>query len=91
MSRIYKRHSSSIKVKVALEAIKEEKTLGQIGQEYGVAPAQISSWKKCLEQNAKVVFEDKSEKKHKEEIDKLHRIIGQVTAERDFLERALNQ
>jgi transposase len=91
MSRMYKRHNSVFKLKVALEAMKEQKTLGQLSQEYGVAPTQISTWKKHLEENARVVFEAKSEKNHKEEVDKLHRLIGQITAERDFLERALSR
>ncbi|OFY28643.1 MAG: hypothetical protein A2X09_12000 [Bacteroidetes bacterium GWF2_43_11] len=91
MSRMYKRHTSALKLRIALEAMKEQKTLGQLSQEYGVAPTQISTWKKCLEENAKSVFEMKSDKKLKEEIEKLHRLIGQITAERDFLDRALNR
>jgi transposase len=91
MSRIYKKHGGAFKSKVALEAIKEQKTLGQLSQEYSVASTQISTWKKHLEENASILFEVKQEKNHKEEVDKLHRIIGQITAERDFLERALSR
>ena len=91
MTRIYKKHGGAFKSKVALEAIKEQKTLGQLCQEYSVAPAQISTWKKHLETSSSLLFEVKQEKNHKEEVDKLHRIIGQITAERDFLERALSR
>lgn len=91
MARMYKKHASSLKSKVALEAIKEQKTVAQLSQEYAVAPAQISTWKKHLEESASLLFETKQEKSLKEEIDKLHRIIGQITAERDFLDRALNR
>jgi len=91
MSKMYKKHTSTLKLKIALEAIKEQKTLGQLSQEYGIAPTQISTWKKLLEENAKAVFEMKSDKKYKEEVEKLHRLIGKITAERDFLERALSR
>ncbi len=90
VARIYKKHGGSFKAKVAIEAIKEKKTLGELAQEYAIAPNQITTWKQRLEAEASKIFEGKKEKDHKEEIDKLHRIIGQVTAERDFLERALN-
>ncbi len=75
---------------MAIEAIKEQKTLGELGKEHSVAPTQISTWKKQVEEKASVLFEGKQEKDHQGEIDKLHRIIGQITAERDFLERVLN-
>ena len=91
MARIYKRHNAAFKSKVALEAIKEQKTLGQLSQEYSVASTQISTWKSQLEERASAIFEMKQENNHKEEVDKLFRIIGQITAERDFLERALNR
>lgn len=91
MARIYKKHNGTFKSKVALEAIKEQKTLGQLSQEYSVAATQISTWKKHLEEGASTLFETKQEKSHKDDIDKLHRIIGQITAERDFLERVLSR
>lgn len=90
MSRIYKKRGSALKAKVALDAIKEKKTLGELAQEYSVAPNQITTWKKHVENNVSKLFESKEEKNYKEEVDRLHRVIGQVTAERDFLERALN-
>lgn len=91
MARIYKRHGSTLKAKIAIEALKEQKTLNELAQEYSVAPTQISTWKSHLEGNAQQVFENRSNQHHKEEIDRLHRVIGQVTAERDFLERALSR
>jgi transposase len=91
MARIYKKHGSVFKAKVALEALKEKKTLGELSQEYSIAPTQISSWKKHLEEESSKLFEGVQEKNHKEEIDRLHRVIGQITAERDFLERVLNR
>jgi len=54
-----------------------------------VASSQISAWKKQLENGAHALFENKKQKDPQEEIDKLHRVIGKITAERDFLERVL--
>ena len=90
MARIYKKHSSKFKAKVALDAIKEQKTLGELSKEYSVAPTQIATWKKTAEEKMSNLFETKQEADHQAEIDRLHRVLGQVTAERDFLERALN-
>ena len=91
MGRIYKRHSSSFKAKVALAAIKEQKTLGELSKEYNIAPTQISTWKKQAEEKISNIFETKQGVNHRAEIDRLHRVLGQVTAERDFLERALSR
>lgn len=89
MSRIYKRHGSTFKGKVALDALRERKTLAELCQEYSLSSSQICAWKKTLEEQSYKIFEDKNELAHKEEIDRLHRVIGQITAERDFLERVL--
>jgi transposase len=90
MTRIYKKHGSKFKAKVAIEALKEQKTLSELSKEYNVASTQISTWKKHAEEAMSNLFETKQETDYKAEIDRLHRVIGQVTAERDFLERALS-
>ena len=89
MARIYKKHGSSFKSKVALEALKEKKTVSELCQEFSVSAAQISTWKKQLEKEGCKIFEDKKAVDHKSEVDRLHRVIGKLTAERDFLERVL--
>lgn len=89
MSRIYKKHNSAFKIKVALEAIKEKRTLAELAQEYAIAAGQICAWKKQLEDNGQSIFEGNQKNNSQEEIDRLHRVIGQITAERDFLERVL--
>jgi len=91
MTRIYKKHSNEFKAKVALDAIKEQKTLGELSQQYSVAAPQISTWKKQLEDGCDTVFGTKNEKGHQQEIDRLHRVIGQLTAERDFLGHVLKR
>jgi transposase len=89
MARRYQKHGSAFKSKVALEAIKEQRSLGELCQEYSLSASQISTWKKQLEEGCKLIFESNQADKHQEEIDRLHRIIGQLTTERDFLERVL--
>lgn len=91
MARIYKRHGSSFKSKVALEAVKEKKTVAELCQEYSLASSQIFAWKKQLEEESVKIFESKRGTDHQAEIDRLHRVIGQITAERDFLERVLKR
>ena len=91
MARVYKKHGSSFKLKVAIEALKGKKTTAELCQEFSVASSQISAWKKQLEDGAQSLFENKQQKDPQEEIDKLHRVIGKITAERDFLERVLKR
>lgn len=91
MPRIYKKHGSSFKSKVALAAVKEKKTVAELCSEYGIAPSQVFTWKKKLEEECSKIFDDEKSKNHQEEIDRLHRVIGQITAERDFLEHVLKR
>lgn len=91
MSKIYKKHSNEFKAKVALEAIKEQKTLGELSQKYSIAATQISTWKKQLENESPTIFGNKQEANHQEEINRLHRVIGQLAAERDFLDHVLKR
>ena len=91
MAKKYKRHSASFKAKVALDAIKEKKTTADLCQEYELAASQIFAWKKQLEDSSSKIFEQKQMDNQKEEVDRLHRVIGQLTAERDFLDRVLNR
>lgn len=91
MAKTYKKHGSEFRLKVALEAIKGKRTIAEICQEFGVASSQISAWKKQVEDGAHALFDSKRPKNHQEEVDKLHRVIGKITAERDFLERVLKR
>ena len=86
-------HFPAFKAKVALSAIREEKTIAELAQQYDVHPNQISDWKKCLLSGAEQLFEkgapSGSESDHK--IDELHTKIGELTMERDFLSKALGR
>ena len=52
-----KAHLPEFKAKVGLEALRGEKTVNQIGQEYGIHPVQVGQWKKEIQAQAKTLFE----------------------------------
>lgn len=81
--------TASFKKKVALEALKEDKTLSQIASQYGVHPIQVSKWKKELIDGAEGIFADKRSRRKEEGVDRedLERKIGQLTVELDFLKK----
>ena len=92
MSKKRKQYSSEFKAKVALAAIRGEETVPQLSAHHGLHPTQINSWKRQLiEQAAEVFSKDQSaEKADTSTKDDLHRVIGQLMVERDFLARKLN-
>lgn len=74
------------KAKVALEALKGDKSTAELAQVFGVHPAQISAWKKQLFEDAPSVFEGKRPAKSDEvDVDELYKKIGKLEMERDFL------
>ena len=91
MARIYKKHGNSVKAKVALESLKGDKTVAELCQKYSVSSSQIFAWKKQLEDGCEKIFEGAQKDSSQEEIDRLHKIIGQLAAERDFLEHVLKR
>ena len=86
-------HSSAFKAKVALEALKGEKTLAELSEQFDVHPNQIQDWKKRLAEGAEDVFGGNAvEAQHTErEIEKLHAKVGQLTMENDFLSKFLGR
>lgn len=88
-----RKHGSAFKAKVALAAIRGDKTIADLASEFDVHPHQIQSWKKALLENAGAVFErtnGKSEDKSENSAELLQK-IGQLTVERDFLARKLGR
>ncbi len=81
------RYSAEFKAKVALAALSESKTLAELASEYKVHPSQISNWKQDLVENASNLFGKgkKQEVNHEAEVAELHRVIGKLKAENDFL------
>jgi len=86
-------HSSAFNAKVALAALKGEKTPAELGEQVDVHPNPIQDWKKRLVEEAENVFGgDAVEAQQTErEIEKLHAKVGQLTMENDFLSKYLGR
>ena len=88
-----KRYGAEFKAKVALEAIRGELTLSQLGAKYGVHQTLINAWKRQAVENLSTVFEGKADagQPREADIEKLHAKIGQLIVERDFLAKAFGR
>jgi transposase-like protein len=85
-----KTYTASFKAKVGLEAIREVKTANEIGQDYGVHPAQVGQWKKEILGQAGTLFETKrGRKKADDQADpeRLYSEIGRLKIELDWLKK----
>ena len=86
-------HMAAFKAKVALAAIKGDRTLSQLAEQFDVHPNQITSWKAQLEAGANALFGPGVGAAVQPSIDvkTLHAKIGELTLENDFLEGALSK
>jgi transposase len=90
MSNKRKQYRPEFKAKVALEAVRGEKTISELASQYEVHPTMINNWKRQLLDEAGRLFEKGSEASQTNEsqqtqIDELYRQIGKLKVERDFL------
>jgi transposase len=83
--------TAAFKKKVAIEALREDKTLNQLASEHGVHPLQIGKWKKELIDGAEILFEGKKGRQPDESQDReaLEKKVGRLTMENDFLKKKL--
>ena len=87
MKKPRRNHSPAFKARVALEAIRGEKTVAEIAAHHEVHPNQVTTWKSQLLQNAAAIFGGNATADDgRERIRELHEKIGELTVERDFLE-----
>ena len=87
-------HTPAFKAKVALAAIKGDRTLAQLAEQFDVHPNQITSWKAQLEEGASDVFGpggSNASAASTIDVKSLHAKIGELTLENDFLEGALTK
>jgi len=84
------RHSAQFKFKAAMDAAKEVQTLAELSSQHGVHAAQISQWKKHLLDSGENLFASpKKNDDHQKKIDELYRVLGEMTAERDWYKKKL--
>ena len=94
MKQTRKNHNAGFKAKVALAAIKGDRTVAELASAFGVHPNQIYKWKKQLLDGAVSVFEDggaTAGAASEAQVDLLYRQIGQLKVENDFLSRKLGK
>ena len=82
--------SSEFKAKVALSALREDKTMAELCQQYELHPNQINDWKKLLLERAVELF-DRGAAPEPVDLKPLHAKIGQQALELDFLNSALTK
>ena len=89
-----RRFTGEFKARVALEALRGDKTVQEIAAKHKVHPNQVSTWKRQAIDGLSEVFSigaDRERQDHDTEVRDLHAKIGQLTVERDFLARGLKR
>lgn len=84
------RYTNEFKAKVALDAVKGQKTVNELASEYGVHVSQINNWKKYLLEALPGIFNGKQERQeatHEAEKDRLFQQIGKLQVEVDWLKK----
>ena len=87
-------HTPAFKAKVALAAVKGDRTIAQLAEQFDVHPNQITQWKAQLESRAADVFGlggGSGAAQPPVDVKSLHAKIGELTLENDFLEGALSK
>ncbi len=92
--RTRRRFTADFKAKVALEALRGDKTIQEIAARHKVHPNQVSAWKRQAMDGLGAVFSngaDKAQADREGVVHDLHAKIGQLTVERDFLAKGLKR
>jgi transposase-like protein len=89
-----RRFTADFKAKVALEALRGDRTVQEIAAKHKVHPNQVSTWKRQAVDGLGAVFSNGAERAgrdHEAEVHELHAKIGELTVERDFLAAGLKR
>lgn len=94
MTQKRKQYSNQFKFKVAMEAIKEQATVNEIGSRYNVHPNQVRNWKSQLLAEGAGVYERKSgqhRKKQDNQESELYEQIGRLKMELEWLKKKVDE
>jgi len=91
MKKTRRNHGATFKAQVALAAVKGDKTLAELAEQFSVHPTQITEWKQQLLTRAADVFGGTKPTADTPDLKTLHAKIGQLALENDFLEGALTK
>ena len=93
MKRSRRNHSSKLKARIALEALRGDTTLAELASRHGVHATQIGAWRKQLLEHAGEVFDNGNPavEDAERQIRDLRAKVGELTMERDFLSGALGK
>ena len=89
-----RRFTADFKAKVALDALRGDRTIQEIATKHKVHPNQLSAWKRQAMDGLGEVFSngtDRAGQDHEAEVHDLHAKFGQLTVERDFLAKGLKR
>jgi transposase-like protein len=89
MKRTRRNHGATFKAQVALAAVKGDKTLAELSEQFHVHPTQVTEWKQQVLTRAADVFGGTKPTSDTPDLKTLHAKIGQLALENDFLEHAL--
>jgi transposase len=88
-----KSFSNEFKAKVALAALRGDKTLSELASEFEVHPTQVTAWRNELKERALEIFgtsRDRAGKDKNELIEELYKTLGKMKVEHDWLKKKLN-
>jgi transposase-like protein len=92
MTTTKRQYSPKFKARVAIDAIRGEKTLSQLGSQYRVHPVQIAHWRRTALDHIQELFLDGRKRKRKDaqdeaDRDALYEEIGRLKVELDFVKK----
>lgn len=90
--KLRRQHPPAFKAKVAIEAIKEEKTVAELSSQFSVHPTQIKKWKDKLAAEAQTLFnshQSDRERDREEEDSRLYEQIGRLKVANEWLKKKL--
>ncbi len=88
--QLRKSYPPAFKARVALEALKGQRTINEIASEYGVHPNLVGQWKKQMQEGLPSLFGERGRKQERDEEElraRLYQQIGQLQVELDWLKK----